>query len=767
MPSIGDTLSTTQTETDVKPAKRSADSQLSEEETFSPKKVARLEDKEIEEEEQDMFENSDVEILSQDTNNVEVVTLGDSMSESTTTFSLESSHDKSSLDEAKNTSCSKESSESLKVGGQQPPSSRDSSNDESNVCAGEKSGLIQESPHGLSLSKGIEAEISPNEKSAEIIEESPKVIVEKKFKTSTPGQVQSETQAYNETIEETTAKDEDTMKLCTPPDEETTNKDDAFKTPNEDFGYTVVVMKTSEYNKLSSTDVQVDTHFAIKQEMQLKVLKKMLISSSGLKRLSDISSLSGGSSGYQGDVSSSTGSSLLTSSDGSKRDRLSIMPEMNIPSHKTLSPLPKRLLTSVKENKGVDDSTVPTLFPSPLEAGTPVFAKWVERTNVKFWPGVIQKEVEDSKYSVLYEDGLIKVLKVEDIIPADGLQPGNQVNVEREDEEGIFNVAVLVAYPDCSREKENIFYQLEFEAVSNLPQVETKYVSYKMVHLTLEQVKKIKQDLGEATIKNADVSLDNLLTGKRRTRTPSKRTTPAASKGSTPRSSRGKRGGANVETSVAEEEELEAVPSKAKKQLAFKRGSKKSLPASTTSEDEDVKKTTKPRNKIFKGLTFLLTQGKNIPVEDKADADDEPSGRNAMDSETEADDRADQLEVLVLNKTLLQTIIQTHGGHVLDSFPGEKEKIPSHVIVISDRYCRTMTFLLAVAYGFERINFHWIHNCVAAKKLLPRQNYYLQVGFSSVDNREVEHHEACNLRDLFNDFHFLVSTYKTNCLIVF
>merc|ERR1712037_581292 len=59
----------------------------------------------------------------------------------------------------------------------------------------------------------------------------------------------------------------------------------------------------------------------------------------GTRRLSDVSSLSSGSSGYQANTSSigtGSGSSL-------KRDRLSIMPETFIEPHKVLSPLPKQL----------------------------------------------------------------------------------------------------------------------------------------------------------------------------------------------------------------------------------------------------------------------------------------------------------------------------------------------------------------------------------------------------------------------------------------
>lgn len=86
------------------------------------------------------------------------------------------------------------------------------------------------------------------------------------------------------------------------------------------------------------------------------------------------------------------------------------------------------------------------------------------------------------------------------------------------------------------------------------------------------------------------------------------------------------------------------------------------------------------------------------------------------------------------------------------------------VIVISDRVCRTMTYLSAIAYGFPRINFAWIKNCISSKKLLPMENYALQVGFSTLKNRDIEPHEVegTNLRGLFKDEHFVVASTDYN-----
>ena len=92
-----------------------------------------------------------------------------------------------------------------------------------------------------------------------------------------------------------------------------------------------------------------------------------------------------------------------------------------------------------------------------------------------------------------------------------------------------------------------------------------------------------------------------------------------------------------------------------------------------------------------------------------------------MESETEDDDEeVEKIEENKFNRKELVKKIEDNGGKVLKKFPGDKEKIPEHVILISDRMCGTMTYLLSIAYGFERVNFMWIHNCTTAKELLPR-----------------------------------------------
>jgi len=532
-------------------------------------------------------------------------------------------------------------------------------------------------------------------------------------------------------VTETKPKDQSDILTSSP--EENANQDstETFKTPKEnEDGLVILVLKPSEFKKVS-TLAKNEEHFfipqnKIPQDFNVKLRKLLTTNNKDLmRRLSDISGLSGGSSGYNADTSSvGTGSGSSSS-----RDRLSIMPETLIEPHKVLSPLPRRLWPKKQQNaKETKVTKCEISSPIKIKDKVKVFAKWIERTDVKYWPGTIKEQEEpesEDKYSITFDDGFEKAVKKEDVIRADALIPGCQINVEKE--EGVHQVGVLLAYPDCSQSE--IFYTVQLEDMPDLPETEAEAVSYKKVHLTLDQWKNIKADLEPKPIgkKSSDVSLDNLVSGKRR----SKPVTPIK----TPTKKRAKKGGEHVETSAQSE-------------------SDRSPTENTSDEDKTTPKRTRlPRKPLFKNLCFLLTQAK-----EKENVEKQDLGESAIDSETE-DEEDENLEEPKFNRNELKKKILENGGKVLPKFPGEKEKIPEHVIVISDRMCRTMTYLLSVAYGFERVNFMWIQNCITAKDLLPRQNYALQVGFSSHLNRDVEQLEMKgNRRDLLKGLHILVAT---------
>ena len=227
------------------------------------------------------------------------------------------------------------------------------------------------------------------------------------------------------------ASQNETLKMSSPPEKSASQEiAESFKTPQEnETGLVIVIMKPSEFKKLSDS-TKIDDHFflpqkKIPQDFSLR-LKKMINNKTDLtRRLSDASGLSGSSSGYNADTSSvGTGSG----SSGSNRDRLSIMPETLIEPHKVLSPLPKRLWPKKQRNTKEADikKTSEVSGELKIKDNVKVFAKWVERTDIKFWPGIIKEQDTESedKYIIKFDDGYEKAIKKEDVVRADALIPG-------------------------------------------------------------------------------------------------------------------------------------------------------------------------------------------------------------------------------------------------------------------------------------------------------------------------------------------------------
>ena len=102
------------------------------------------------------------------------------------------------------------------------------------------------------------------------------------------------------------------------------------------------------------------------------------------------------------------------------------MPETVIAPHRVPSPLPRRLRTQKNEHPKLPEEEPKTLEVPQIkpqiepEIGMPVFAKWVDKTLILYWPGKI-KDIREEKFLIEYEDGVEKLLKRDDFMIADGM----------------------------------------------------------------------------------------------------------------------------------------------------------------------------------------------------------------------------------------------------------------------------------------------------------------------------------------------------------
>ena len=160
-------------------------------------------------------------------------------------------------------------------------------------------------------------------------------------------------------------------------------------------------------------------------------------------------------------------------------------------------------------------------------------------------------------------------------------------------------------------------------------------------------------------------------------------------------------------------------------------------------------------SKLFKDMVFVLTQGSHPDLN--------TSVTSNLESETEPETHEPSTSTNGFDRPHVKRLILENGGTVLDEFPGPKAPVVPGLIIVSDRHCLTMTYLLGVSYKFRCISYLWILQSVDQQKLLQIESYFLPVGFSQVDKRMIEQSErSANLtrakKGLFNNLHFLLTS---------
>ena len=61
--------------------------------------------------------------------------------------------------------------------------------------------------------------------------------------------------------------------------------------------------------------------------------------------------------------------------------------------------------------------------------------------------------------------------------------------------------------------------------------------------------------------------------------------------------------------------------------------------------------------------------------------------------------------------------------------PTPDQPIPKELFVISDRACKTMTYLLAMTYNFPAVSFQWVLHSAAMREQKNFRHYMLPVGY--------------------------------------
>ena len=167
------------------------------------------------------------------------------------------------------------------------------------------------------------------------------------------------------------------------------------------------------------------------------------------------------------------------------------------------------------------------------------------------------------------------------------------------------------------------------------------------------------------------------------------------------------------------------------------------------------------------------------PAHNKTELD-EAEMSSAIETETESElmdvvpKDPSPSDCVTFDRKKLKECILKHGGVVLSEFPGgthspfpqpllteNGQEIPK-LVVVSDRYCHTMSFLLAIGFGIVRVSHLWVLQSITEGKQQPMKNYYLPVGWSVMEGREIEQSEhtfgETLKQGIFNELHILISS---------
>ncbi|KFP30698.1 Tumor suppressor p53-binding protein 1, partial [Colius striatus] len=375
--------------------------------------------------------------------------------------------------------------------------------------------------------------------------------------------------------------------------------------------------------------------------------------------------------------------------------------------------------------------------------GLRVVAKW--SSNGYFYSGMITQNVGAGKYKLLFDDGYECDVLGKDILLCDPIPLETEVTALSEDE--YFSAGVVKGH---RKESGELYYCIEKEG-------QRKWYKRMAVILSLEQGNKLREQFGlgpyepvTPLTKAADISLDNLVEGKRKRRgnlgsssTSSSSTTPTRKGQESPRIPAGTLSGKRK--LVASEDERSPAKRSRKSSMA-KPGAGRAGEFVNTCEGADAvdppvqedHQGPLPLNKtLFLGYAFLLTMAS---PSDKLINHQKPSDGPAGSSEEEED----FLEITPYDKHYIAQQLRAGAGYILEDFNETQCSAAYQCLLIADQHCQTRKYLLCLARGIPCVSHIWVHDSCHANQLQNYRNYLLPAGYSLQEQRLLEWHPRVN-----------------------
>ncbi|MFT7816437.1 tumor suppressor p53-binding protein 1 isoform X4 [Arapaima gigas] len=355
--------------------------------------------------------------------------------------------------------------------------------------------------------------------------------------------------------------------------------------------------------------------------------------------------------------------------------------------------------------------------------GLRVVAKW--SSNGYFYSGCITCDSGAGRFRLLFDDRYECDVPGKDILLCDPIPLETEVTALSEDE--YFSTGVVKGY---KTEGSDFFYCVEKDG-------QQKWYSRMAVILSMEQGNRLREQysLGpyEPTTpltKASDISLDNLVEGKRKRRgNAGGAGTPTRSSSDSPRTP----GPSGKRKYLASAEE-ERTPAKRGRKSAGPRTGQRLNVCNTSgsgtdlpSDPGDLVETHGPLPQsasLFLGYAFLLTASSEH---------DRKTNQQTSDGEEEF------VTTAPYNKRYTVNQLEAGGGYVLQDFNEEQCNAAYQSILIADQHCRTEKYLLCLAGGIPCVSHMWVRDCCHDNQLLNYRNYLLPAGVGP-DDKIVEWH---------------------------
>ncbi|KAM3876844.1 TP53-binding protein 1 [Diretmus argenteus] len=359
--------------------------------------------------------------------------------------------------------------------------------------------------------------------------------------------------------------------------------------------------------------------------------------------------------------------------------------------------------------------------------GLRVVAKW--SSNGYFYSGRIIKDAGEGSFRLRFDDGYECEVLGKDILLCDPIPLETEVTALLEDE--YFSVGIVKGH---KTEGQELHYSVDRDG-------QRQWYSRSSVILSLEQGNRLREQhsLGPyepATplAKASDISLDNLVEGKRRRRGgPGDQATPNRSSSGSPRTP-----GPSGKRKLMSSDE-ERAPAKRGRRGPGARAAQRVGVCNTSGSGTDLpgllscdlKETHGPlpqNTSLFMGFAFMLTAS---------------SETDRLTNKLASDDEEDIVQTAPYNKGYTESQLQAGGGFILLDFNEEQCKAAYQSLLIVDQHCRTRKYLLCVASGVPCVSHIWVRDCCKENKLLNYRNYLLPAGVGP-DDAIVEWHPRCS-----------------------